>query len=138
LLFFFPYLRQVSELIIQVARLRIRFHLSEAEFGEVLGVVVESDDKHPTRSSPGSVGLPDVVVLVAGGVVAQAAAARRDGFFYDRAGLARVAGNPARRGITSGEDRQTLIPVQREFDRYGAARRHDVEQGRVVYAGRTR
>src|SRR5215207_3872038 len=72
--------------------------LFETEFREVLGAVVESEDEHPTRPSPGSVGLPDVVVLIRCGVVAQATAARGDSYFYDRAGLARIARNRARRG----------------------------------------
>src|SRR5215204_1947790 len=86
-------------------------HSFETEFRAVLCAVVESDEEHPTRSSPGSVGLPDVVVLVRRGAVAQATAARGDSFFYDCAGLTCVARDRARRGVTRGEDRQPLIPA---------------------------
>ncbi len=55
--------------------------LLEFEVGRVLRSVAQHHIQHTARSGPALIGLPDVGIGVAGGVVAQAAAACRQRFF---------------------------------------------------------
>ena len=98
----------------------------------MLAAVCEFHNQNPASSFPSPVSFPDVAVLVRCRAVTQTAAACADGFFNHRAGFACIALNHSRSRITGGENRQTLIAAEREFDRNRTARRGEVERWQIV------
>src|ERR1700719_318685 len=94
--------------------------LLEFEVGTDVGdAVVQLDDELAILAGPALGGAPDVGVLVARGVILQAAGVRRfgDGAVFVVAGRKDLLGQR----VARGEDVESLVAVQAELDRYGAA-----------------
>src|SRR5215211_7497117 len=95
--------------------------LEELEDSYVRRAVCRLHGELAAGAGPRLVRLPDVVVLVEGRVVGEAASSSRHGLLDRIYRIARVAGDLLRNGEVRRKDVQTLVAREAEVDRHGEA-----------------
>src|SRR5918995_3803726 len=107
--------------------------LEELEDSYVRRAVCRLHGELAAGAGPRLVRLPDVVVLVEGRVVGEAASSSRHGLLNPIYRIARVAGDLLRSGGARRKDVQTLVAREAELDRYSATSLDTVHGFRVIH-----
>src|SRR5918995_3386882 len=110
--------------------------LQELEDSYVRRAVCRLHGELAAGASPRLVRLPDVVVLVEGRVVGEAASSSRHGLLNQIYRIAPVAGDFLRSGEARRKDVQTLVAREAELDRYSATSLDTVHGIRVIHGAK--